>query len=135
MQFVHRKLNFPSHSCQIQFDNLILSQLFCTTFFKFRVVMFLRLQPCCRYLNTYLPTAVRSFHNVSHTSSRIKSPLLRNSTIYKSPAIRFTNSQPGPVKVKFRKQDVLRLFRFGKGEGYVILGEHCNGQLSPIRPL
>ena len=29
----------------------------------------------------------------------------------------------GKEKVKFRKEDVKRLFRFAQGEGYVIIGE------------
>lgn len=86
--------------------------------------MFLQLRSCTRFLFTSQGTGIRAWHHLSQTPSRIVSPLLRNGGPKQqiSP-IRWKNTIPDKAeKVKFRKEDVKRLFRFAKGEGYVILG-------------
>lgn len=91
--------------------------------------MFLQLRCCYRLLQTSHGPALRSLHHLSQTSSRIVNPLLRNGTNNVGPIRRWNTGKVDPippdgskVKVKFRKEDVRRLFRFAKGEGYVILG-------------
>lgn len=97
--------------------------------------MFLRLRSCYRLLHTPPPrTGIRLWHHLSQTPSPFTAPLLRASK-NKLPQLRChnnstksaTTTSPGQalqstLKVKFRKEDVRRLFRFAKGEGYIILG-------------
>lgn len=89
--------------------------------------MILQLRSCCRLLHTTHLAGIRSWHQLSHTSQRIASPLLRNGANKSPPTttiIRWKSSTEAATatKVKFRKEDVRRLFRFAKGEGYTILG-------------
>lgn len=88
--------------------------------------MILQLRWCSRALFTpqLIGARFRAWHNVSQTTT-----LLRNSRRHNLPPIRWQNTGRNPAledkaKVKFRKQDVKRLFRFARGEGYVILGEN-----------